>query len=142
MWDDAAKWLDKFGEAVLTVIDGDGYPASVRVSTSGYDRASGELTVSLPAAIDGANGPASLLCHSHDEKLWSLQMITINGTAQKRDGAWIFRTESFKPPSKLAVLDFIRNARRSAQKYLDKRGLRRPQVNWAEIKEIQRRAKS
>jgi hypothetical protein len=142
VWDDAAKWLNKFGEAVLTVIDTNGYPANVRVLTSGYDRASGELAVSLPAEIDGANGPASLLCHSHDEKLWSLQMITINGTVQQRDGAWIFRTESFTPPSKLAVLDFIRNASRSAQKYLDKRGLPRPQVNWAEVKEVQRRAKA
>lgn len=141
VWDEAAKWLNKFPEAVLTVIDGNGYPASVRVSTSGYDKVSGELAVSLPAAIDGAAGPASVLCHSHDEKLWNLQMITIHGAVEKREGAWIFRTESFEPPTKLAMLDFIRNARRSAQKYLDKRGLPRPQVNWAEIKEVQRRAK-
>jgi hypothetical protein len=141
VWDEAAKWLNKFPEAVLTVIDGNGYPASVRVSTSGYDKASGELAVSLPAAIDGAAGPASLLCHSHDEKLWNLQMIMINGALAKRNDAWIFRTESFKAPSKLAVVDFIRNARRSAQKYLDRRGLPRPQVNWAEVKEVQRRVK-
>ncbi len=141
MWDEAAKWLNKFPDAVLTVIDGDGYPASVRVSTSTYDSASGELPVLLPDAVAGGEGPACLLCHSHDEKLWNLQMVTIGGTLQKRDGAWVFRTASFNPPSKLAIVDFIRNARRSAQKYLDKRGLARPEVNWAAIKEIQRRAK-
>jgi hypothetical protein len=38
-------------------------------------------------------------------------------------------------------MSFVGNLRRSAQKYLDKRGLARPQVNWAAIKEVQRRIK-
>ena len=142
MWAEAAKWLNKFPEAVLTGIDKDGYPVSVRVPTGAYDSATGELPVSLPDAVDGAEGPANLLCHSHDEKLWNLQMITVKGTLEKRDGALFFRTEIFEPPSRLALLDFIRNARRSAQRYLDKRGLSRPEVNWDAIKEIQRRARN
>lgn len=142
MWDDAAKWLDKFPEAVLTAIDRDGYPVSYRVSTSAYNKASGELPVPPPPGpVDVAEGPASLLCHSHDEKLWNLQIITVAGTLESRDGAWIFRTGSFTPPSKLAVVTFVRSMRGSAQKYLDKRGLTRPQVNWSAIKETQRRAK-
>ena len=72
MWAEAAKWLNKFPEAVLTGIDHDGYPVSVRVPTGAYDSATGELPVSLPDAVDGAEGPANLLCHSHDEKLWNL----------------------------------------------------------------------
>ncbi len=142
MWAEAAKWLNKFPEAVLTGIDNDGYPVSVRVPTGAYDSATGELPVSLPDAVDGAEGPANLLCHSHDEKLWNLQMITVKGTLEKRDGALFFRTETFEPPSMLALLDFIRNTRRSAQRYLDKRGLSRPEVNWDAIKEIQRRARN
>jgi hypothetical protein len=114
----------------------------VRVSTSPYDGATGELPVSLPDAVDGAEGPANLLCHSHDEKLWNLQLITVKGIFEKRDGAWLFRSESFVPPSKLAILDFVRNARRSAHRYLGKRGLPRPDVNWDSIKGIQRRAKA
>lgn len=142
MWDEAAKWLNKFPEAVLTAIDRNGYPLSYRVSTGAYNKASGELPVSPPPGpVDVADGPASLLCHSHDEKLWNLQMITVKGAVERRDGTWFFRTESFKPPSKLAVLDFVRNLRRSAQKYLDKRGLARPEVNWSAIKDVQRRAK-
>ena len=73
MWAEAAKWLNKSPEAVLTGIDNDGYPVSVRVPTGPYDSATGELPVSLPDAVDGAEGPANLLCHSHDEKLWNLQ---------------------------------------------------------------------
>ena len=52
--------------------------------TGAYDSATGELPVSLPDAVDGAEGPANLLCHSHDEKL-NLQMITVKGTLEKRE---------------------------------------------------------
>lgn len=142
MWDEAAKWLDKFPEAVLNAIDRDGYPVSYRVSTSAYNKASGELPVPPPpGAVDVAEGPASLLCHSHDEKMWNLQLVTVIGALDRRDGAWIFLTESFTPPSKLAVMAFVRSMRRTAKRYLDKRGLTRPQVNWSAIKEVQQRAK-
>jgi hypothetical protein len=142
VWAEAAKWLAKFDEAVLTVTDSDGYPVSVRVDTSAYDAASGELTASVPNSLSPVAGPANLLCHSHDEKLWSLQMVTVKGRVEQRDNAWVFRSEHFDPPSRLAVLQFVGNLRRSAQKYLDKRGLARPEVNWAAVKEIQRRAKA
>jgi hypothetical protein len=142
VWNEAAKWLNKFPEAVLTAMDRNGYPVSYRVPTGAYNKASGELPVSPPPGpVDVADGPASLLCHSHDEKLWNLRMITFKGVLERRDGTWLFRTESFTPPSKLAVLDFVRNLRRSAQKYLGKRGLARPEVNWSAIKDVQRRAK-
>jgi hypothetical protein len=142
VWTEAAKWLNKFPDAVLTATDRDGYPLSVRVPTRGYDGATGELSVLLPDVGFATEGPANLLCHSHDEKLWNLQMMTIKGTLDKRNDTWIFRSEHFQPPSRLAVVDFVRNARRSAQRYLDKRGLARPTVNWAAIKDIQRRAKA
>jgi hypothetical protein len=142
VWAEAGKWLTKFDEAVLTVIDRDGYPASMRVSTSAYNAATGELAAPLMDALHAVEGPADLLCHSHDDKMWSLQMITVKGTLEKRDGEWIFRSTSFVAPSKLAMLDFIGNARKSAQKYLDKRGLARPVVNWQSIKDLHRRAKA
>ena len=142
MWSEAAKWLNKFDEAVLTVTDAGGYPASVRVDPSGYDPATGELAVTLPEASRAVEGPANLMCHSHDEKLWNLQLLAIKGKLEDKGGSWVFCSERFDPPSKLALVDFIRNCRRSAQKYLDKRGLNRPAVNWAAIKEIQRRTKS
>lgn len=142
MWAEAAQWLTRFDEAVLTVIDRDGYPASMRVSTRAYNAATGELAVPLIDTLHPVESPANLLCHSHDEKLWNLQMIAVKGTLEKRDGGWVFCSTSFIAPSKLALLDFVRNARKSAQKYLDKRGLARPSVNWRSIKDIQRRAKT
>ena len=141
MWNEAAKWLAKYPDAVLTVTDTDGYPASVRVDTTNYNAATGELAVSPPSVLTPVAGPANLMCHSHDEKLWSLTMIVITGRIESRTTSWVFASESFDPPSKVAVVHFVRGMRRSAQKYLDKRGLSRPEVNWAAVKQFQQRAK-
>jgi hypothetical protein len=139
VWAEAAKWLNKFDEAVLTVLDADGYPLSVRVNPRAYDGATGELPTTLPAEPRAAEGPADLLCHYHDEKMWKIKAIQIRGRIAKRDGAWMFQSTGFDAPPKLAFLSFVKGARTSAQKYLDRRGLQRPAVNWAAVKEIQRR---
>lgn len=141
MWNDAAQWLGRFDEAVLTVGDKDGYPASVRVDPQSYDPASGELVATFPDAIGPTEGPAGLMSHYHNEKMWNIKVIQIKGRLEQRGDRWVFVTSAFNPPSKLNVLSFILSARRSAQKYLGKRGLPRPQVNWAAIKEIQGRAR-
>jgi hypothetical protein len=86
------------------------------------------------------DGPANLLSHSHDEKLWHLNAIQIKGRLKSRDGGWEFQTTNFDAPSKLVFFQFLANARTAAQKYLDKRGLQRPPINWSAVKEIQRRA--
>jgi hypothetical protein len=141
VWAEAAKWLGKFEDGVLTTLDTDGYPVSVRVSTRAYDPGTGELHVSLPGALRAVEGPANLLCHFHNEKLWGLKAIQVKGRIEKHDDAWVFVTTTFNPPPKLAALSFIRHTNASAKKYLDKRGVDRPTVNWAALKEIQRRAK-
>lgn len=142
MWAEAAKWLNKFDEAVLTVLDSDGYPASVRVDPAAYDAATGELRAILPEALNAVEGPANLMAHYHDEKMWNIKSTTVKGQLVMRDGAWMFVTTSFDAPSKLAMLLFVKGARAAGQKYLDKRGLARPQVNWTSIKEISARAKA
>ena len=121
MWAEAAKWLGKFDEAVLTVLDAHGYPASVRVATENYDPGSGRLPAELPDQLNSVEGPANLLCHYHDEKLWNIKAIQIKGRIEKRNGAWVFVSTAFNAPSKLAMLSAIKNAGLSAQKYLDKR---------------------
>jgi hypothetical protein len=69
-------------------------------------------------------------------------MIQVKGRLESREGGWVFQSTNFDAPSKLAFFDFVRNARASGQKYLDKRGLPRPPVNWAAIKEMQRRVQA
>ena len=142
MWAEAAKWLSKFDDGVVTGVDADGYPVSVRVSTRDYDATAGTLAVAFPPATPVVDGPANVLAHSHDEKLWKLNMMQIKGRLERRDDGWIFRSTRFDAPAKLAFVQFLRSNSASAQKYLDKRGLARPAVNWAAVKEIQRRAKA
>jgi len=142
VWAEAAKWLSKFDEAVLTSVDSEGYPVSIRVNPRDYDAATGTLPASFPSASPVVEGPANVLAHSHDEKLWHLNMIQIKGRLESRDGDWVFQSMNFDAPSKLAFVEFLRANSAAAHKYLDKRGLKRPPVNWSAVKEIQRRAKA
>jgi hypothetical protein len=74
--------------------------------------------------------------------MWHLNMIQIKGRLESRDDGWLFQSTTFDAPGKLAFVQFVRNNSTAAQKYLDKRGLERPPIKWAAIKEIQRRAKA
>jgi hypothetical protein len=142
VWAEAATWLGTFDEAVLTVLGADGYPVSVRVDPRTYDAATGLMPAPLPDELGALEaGPANLLCHYHDERMWKIRTVHVKGRLEKRDGAWVFASTSFSAPSRLQVFSFVTGARTSAQKYLDKRGLKRPAVNWTAIKDIQRRAK-
>jgi hypothetical protein len=141
VWAEAAKWLGKFDEAVLTGVDADGYPVSVRANPGDYDATAGTLPVAFPSALHVIEGPANVLAHSHDEKMWHLNMIQVKGRLERRGDSWVFQSTKFDAPAKLAFVQFLRSNSTAAQKYLDKRGLPRPAVNWSAVKEIQRRAK-
>ncbi len=141
MWAEAAKWLGRFGDAVLTGVDVNGYPVSIRVNTREYDATTGTLPAVFPAGLHIAQGPANVLAHTHDDKMWSLNMIQIKGRIETRGDSRVFQSTSFDAPKKLAFVEFLRRNSVTAQKYLDKRGLQRPPVNWAAVKEVQRRAK-
>ena len=115
---------------------------SVLVDTHGYDTQTGELTATLPDALRAAGGAANLLCHFHDEKLWNLTAIQVKGRLEKRRDAWVFVSTSFTPPARLTLISLMRRMATAANKYLAKRGLERPPVNWAAVKEVQRRARA
>jgi hypothetical protein len=133
MWAEAAREIGKFSGGVLTALDARGFPLSVRQNSLAYDAATGTLPVKLPESLGAMEGPANLLCHSHNEQLWDMRMASIKGRLERRDGGWLFVTTAFKPAS---TLDQIRSFRRSADAYLDKRGLPRPVVNFAAIAEL------
>jgi len=140
VWADAAKRLSKFPEAVLTALDAHGYPLSVRVNTHDYDAATGELRVVLPEQLSAVEGPANLLCHCHDEKMWHLDNASVKGRLQRRDDNWAFVSEVFTPRPRLQMVKFLRGIHIAGQKYLDKRGLARPAVNWDAVRDVQLRA--
>jgi len=140
-WAEAAKCLAKYPDVVVTACDVDGYPISVRQATSAYDAVTGEMPVPLAEALRPAPGPAGLLCHSHNEKLWNQTTLTVKGRLERREDNWVFVGTAFTPPSLLAIPQMIKRARASTNRYIANRKLEAPQINWAAIAEAWRRVK-
>lgn len=137
MWASAAKWIAKFDEGVVNAVDAEGYPLSVRQTSLPYDAATGRLRVVIPESLGAQEGRASLLCHSHDEKLWDLRSILLHGRLERENGARVFVTTSFTPPS---VLQMLKNVRKAATKYLADRGLPTPKVNYDAVARLWEKA--
>ena len=139
MWDEAAAHLADFTEAVVTALDPDGYPVSVRQPAGKYDTATGELTLEWPPGLAVAEGPATVLCHSHDDKLWSIKLMHIKGRLAPRGAGWVFISTAFAPPprSQLGVMRrAARDMRRQGKRYLARRGLQKPKVNWRALEAL------
>jgi hypothetical protein len=143
MWTDAAKALSAFSEGVVTAVDPDGYPVSVRQNSLRFEATTGEMLVDWPQDLPVTEGPANVLCHSHDEKLWNLRALQLKGRLERRGDDWAFISSAFTPPSRMMVMFWraARTNRAAGNRYLARRGLQRPQVNWAAIKEMHRRAR-
>lgn len=144
MWNELVKNLANYSSAVITGVDSEGYPYSVRCNPQ-VDHARRVLLVQIhPEAMIQA-GPAGLLCHSHDEFLWNIKNFIVHGTLEQSENSWIFHPIQFVPGagdnSPLAMITYILNARRATSKYLKKRGLSRPTVPWEELKALRAEAK-
>ena len=82
-------------------------------------------------------GPASLLSHSHNDKLAALRSFVSRGHIEPQGDSWLFVPDRYIPgaaPTPGAALRMLRSARGSAQRYLDKRGLARPAIPWDEYR--------
>jgi hypothetical protein len=144
VWAEAAKWLAKFPEAVVTAVDTDGYPVSIRQTAPHYDAQTGQMPVAWPPDLNVAEGPAIILCHAHDEKAWNLKAMQIKGRLERRVGEWTFISTAFTSPSGMLIAfwQFSKNGRVATRRYLDKRGITAPTVNWDAIHDLWRRARS
>ncbi len=133
MWSKIARYLPEFESAVLSALDAGGRPFSLRCRPR-PDRAAAVLRLDLPTAIDLPAGPASLLCHRHDERLWNLKSFVLRGELEQGDGGWVFRPLAFIPGVAIGGLwsyvRFLRDGRRTTRRYLETRGLDRPQIPW------------
>jgi hypothetical protein len=139
MWSDAASELAGYPDAVLTALDPTGYPVSVRQRAPRYDPATGQCTVCWPSELPVAAGPAVLLCHRHDENLWNIRQMHIKGRLERRADQWIFTSTDFRRPphSQLGVFwRLARDMRRAGRRYLDRRGLKTPTVNWNALEAV------
>ncbi len=133
MWSEAAKRIAEYREAIVTALDPEGYPVSIRQAAPRYEPANGEFAVEWPSGLAVSEGPAVVLCHFHDEKLWNIKQLQIKGRLERRDDRWVFRSTGFRAPaaSQLGIfLRLARDMRRAGKRYLDRRGLKKPAVNW------------
>lgn len=142
MWDKIDKNLKKYSSTVLTAIDGQGSPYSIRC-TPIVDQQQQILRFDLPSYVALQPGAASLLCHKHDEKLWNMESFLLKGELLREEQTWIFRPQQYIPGTPgtgpgalIASFRWLLACRRSAQKYLEKRQVKRPMVPWDEIQEL------
>lgn len=144
MWDEIAEHLPDFKSAVLTGLDADGYPYSVRCRPY-TDPVRRVLRMRLPANIAVRSGPASLLCHGHDENLWNLKSFLVRGELSRDARGWSLRPRRFVPGAgiggPIGVLRFLAGSRRTAGRYLERRELSRPRIPWEEINAVKARAR-
>lgn len=134
MWAEITDHLYGFESAVLSGLDKAGYPFSVRCRPYPDKSGAEVLTVWLPPGVPIRPGPASLLCHSHDENLWSLESFLVRGVLYKDAGGWSFEPGQFIPGAGigglLGKIRFFTGSRRRAHHYLQKRGLALPSIPW------------
>ncbi len=137
-WQEAAKWVAKFPEGVVTGVGPDGYPVSVRQLTVSYDASTGEIALVVPEALGLQEGKACFVCHSHNDKMWDLRAMQLKGSVIRRNGQLWFVTGAFTAPSPVRM---ISDMRKSMKRYLEKRNMPRPSVDWAAIERIWKRAR-
>lgn len=141
MWREVRREALRFGSGVVAGFDSHGRPVSVRVRVR-IEEPERNLAVDDPHLVQV--GPASVLFHRHDDRLWKLRSCLIIGTLRHEDGRWLFEPDRFVPGMGIGgPLSYVRllvNGRRTAARYLAARGLARPEAAWGEIKELLRRA--
>ena len=81
MWDEIVGQLADFPTAVVTGVDDTGYPFSLRCKPE-PDHSTQTLRLHLPEGTRIRVGPASLLCHRHDEQLWNLKSFLVRGEVE------------------------------------------------------------
>jgi hypothetical protein len=139
MWDEIARLLPSFESAVLTGVDAEGYPYSMRCKpwVNASERV---LKMQFPAYASIHAGPACLLCHSHDENLWNLRSFLVRGTLAREGSEWTFEPKRYVPGAGVeglkGMVNFVTGSRRNTNRYLKKRGLSRPPIPWKAINEI------
>lgn len=144
MWDRVLKSLPDYSTSILTGLDAEGYPLSLRC-TPQIDTARRALRLDLPDYVALVPGPAGLLSHYHDEQLWNLRNFVLRGKLERTDEGWLFYPTQVidGADGRLTnTLRVIREGRRVAKQYLAKRQLTRPRVPWDKLKAIYVRAQT
>ncbi len=142
-WERLLGQLARYESAVLNGLDADGYPFSVRCHPQPDAATRTLLLPDVTAPL--RDGPASLLCHWHDERLWNQRSFVARGQIARDGAGWRFTPTQLIPGienNPLALGRFFLHARSVAAGYLAKRGLPRPVIPWDEVIRIKREAQA
>jgi hypothetical protein len=143
MWAEIVERAASFKTAVITGIDGEGYPYSVRC-TPVPDHDARVLRIAIPLEAVVQPGLASLLYHYHNEQLWDLRSLNIRGTLERDGAGWLLRPATIVPDmdaaNPVAMIRMIVTLRRRAADYLQRRSLPRPAVPWAQLEATKKEA--
>jgi Pyridoxamine 5'-phosphate oxidase len=136
---DALQGLAAFPSAVLGTRDADGMPRLARVRATGP--ADGAALALDAHGADGLRpGPASLLAHSHDEELSSQRSVAVLGELSGPGTGWTFAPQRVIPgmgdTSPLTMFRTVRDLRRTARGYLERRSLTRPEIPWSDVRQL------
>ena len=137
---ETSRRLPSYPSAVLCFVDAEGTPVLLRVRPIA-DPARRVFTVDGDAEQLRA-GPASLLCHSHDEQLWNLQSMVTVGRLELDDSRWVFVPTRFVPgaaTNPLTLVRMIRQNRRNTAAYLERRQQPRPKIPWHQYTALKHR---
>lgn len=143
-WDEMTRLIPRFHSAVLTALDSEGFPYSVRCEPV-PDEATRLVRMQVPPSTTLAEGPASLLWHSHDALLWHQKSFLVRGTLMQDAEGWHLHPKRLIPGVGFGgirgTIRFARDARRTSDRYLAARHLTRPTVPWAEIIAVKKQAR-
>ncbi|GAA4609387.1 hypothetical protein BJY16_007300 [Actinoplanes octamycinicus] len=134
-----AEVVSRYRSVVLTATDALGAPVLVRTSVTaepdGY-------RVAVPDDVPVREGPAGLLVHRHDDKLWNLHNANIRGHLVADGKGWLLAPARLVEPGqrhRRSVFEPIRIGREcqaTTRRYLARRNLARPAIPWGAYRAI------
>ncbi|MFC4066916.1 pyridoxamine 5'-phosphate oxidase family protein [Actinoplanes subglobosus] len=140
-----AEVLDSFGSVVLTAVDPAGAPVLLRTTVGAEP---GGYRITVPDGVKLAAGPAGLLVHRHDDRLWNLYNANVRGELTADGDGWLLKPDRLVEPgarSRPSALDqfrILRETKAATRRYLQRRGLPRPVIPWADYRAIRARVRA
>ncbi|MFF3940490.1 pyridoxamine 5'-phosphate oxidase family protein [Streptomyces phaeofaciens] len=123
--------LARYPSAVLAARDASGAPVLARTRPV---PAGDGFALAVPADCPVAAGPASLLVHEHDERLNHMRNALVRGRLRQTDDGWLLLPTSVVEPMGSGragdALKVLRATKRATARYLERRDLPRPRVQW------------
>jgi hypothetical protein len=137
-----AAQLARFPTAVLAARDASGAPVLAR--TRPVPTGEG-FAVDVPADCPAVPGPAALLVHRHDDRLNHMHNALVRGELRASgSGLLLVPAKVVEPMGSGRVSDAVgvlRTTKRATDRYLQRRGLPRPQVEWREFRALAQEAR-